>query len=72
MRELLPLKNDAWRDEDEPRLSPAQFAARITLQSVNAYGSFGFWHDDGDLFWGHSVQVTGNLKEGPKDADIPG
>jgi hypothetical protein len=46
----------------------------MTLQSVSTYAddSFGFWHDDGDLFWGHAIQVTGSLKEGPKDADIPG
>jgi hypothetical protein len=29
-------------------------------------------HDDGDLFWGHSIQVTGTLDEGPTDADISG
>lgn len=51
----------------EKPLTAAQFLKRMKLQSVNADpdGSFAFWHDDGDLFWGHSIQVTGNLKGRP-------
>ena len=40
--------------------------------SVRNNGSFDFWHNDGDLFWGHSIQISGNLTDGPKRADIPG
>jgi len=40
--------------------------------SVDADGEFTFSHADGGLFWGHSIQIAGNLKEGPNDADIPG
>jgi hypothetical protein len=74
VRELLALKNETWRDEDDPELSADDFLGRMKLQAVTAYadGSFEFWHDDGDLFWGHAIQVSGNLAQGLTNADIPG
>ncbi len=71
---LLPLKNDTWLDDGEDEVTPTQFRGRMRLESiaVEADGSFTFWHNDGDLFWGHSIQVVGNLRDGPTDADIPG
>lgn len=74
VQELLPLKNDSWLGEDEEPLTPAAFRARMRLDAITVYpdGEFTFWHDDGDLFWGHSIQVNGTLLEGPTDADIPG
>jgi hypothetical protein len=69
---LLPLKNGAWLDEDE--VTPETFKSRMMLNAiaVESDGAFTFWHDDGDLFWGHSIQVWGDLESGPTDADIPG
>ncbi len=29
-------------------------------------------HEDGGMFGGHAINVSGNLQEGPTDADIPG
>ena len=74
VQELLPLKNDAWLGEGEAELSADQFDGRMMLESVTVYpdGSFEFWHNDGDLFWGHSIQIGGTLSEGPTQADIPG
>ena len=71
---LLCLKNETWLEEDEPPISESEFIERMSLQSISVYpdGSFEFMHDDGDLFWGHAIQVTGNLHDGPTDADIPG
>jgi hypothetical protein len=71
---LLELKNDSWLEEDEEPLTASQFVERMTLESITIYpdGGFDFLHNDGDLFWGHSIQVTGTLREGPTDADIPG
>jgi hypothetical protein len=71
---LLPLKNDVWLDDDEEPLTPEAFEARMTLQTIALYpdGSFDFFHDDGELFWGHAIQVWGSLSEGPTGADIPG
>ena len=71
---LLPLKNDAWLNEDEIELVADDFEKRMSLESiiVNADGSFDFWHNDGGLFGGHSIQISGSLSEGPQHADIPG
>jgi hypothetical protein len=72
--ELLPLKNESWLGEDESEFDAAGFLRRMRLQSITAYpdGSFEYWHEDGDLFWGHSILVRGTLADGPTDADIPG
>jgi hypothetical protein len=74
VRKLLPLKNEAWLSEGERELTAMDFKARMVLVSitVRGYGRFEFWHDDGDLFWGHSIQVSGNLRDGITGADIPG
>jgi len=74
VKELLPLKNEYWLSEGEKALTPDEFKARMSLQSVSIFsdGEFEFWHDDGDLFWGHSIQISGSLKDGPTRADIPG
>jgi len=74
VEELLDLKNDAWLDENESELTAEQFLAAIELTSITiSYdGEFEFWFDDGDLFWGHSIMVSGNLKDGPTDAGIHG
>ncbi|HET6251983.1 MAG TPA: DUF2262 domain-containing protein [Tepidisphaeraceae bacterium] len=54
---LLPLKNSSWLDVDEPKLTAKGFLAKMKLESITIYadGSFDFWHNDGDLFWGHSI-----------------
>lgn len=71
---LLALKNDTWLDEDEEELTPKQFTERMRIQtiSVDPSGAFEFWFDDGDLFYGHSIMVSGDLAAGPTDADIHG
>jgi len=74
VNKLLPLKNEAWLDEDEKEVTSDQFKKRLVLEAITVYpdGSFKFWHDDGDLFGGHSILISGNLTDGPLDADIPG
>jgi hypothetical protein len=74
VQELLPLKNGEWIDEDGIRLTAEKFKARMSLESITIYidGSFAFWFDDGDLFFGHSIQISGSISEGPTQADIPG
>jgi len=75
VHDLLELKNDTWLDDDrdEP-LTPTEFLDRVTLTSVTVEtdGSFGFWFDDGDLFWGHAISVSGTLADGPLRAGISG
>jgi hypothetical protein len=74
VRELLPLKNDAWLGDGEAELTPADFQARMQLVSISIGGDgrFEFWHDDGDLFGGHAIEIRGNLKDGLMDAGIAG
>jgi hypothetical protein len=74
VQEMLSMKNGTWLDEDETELTADQFKARMTLEAITIYpdGSFEFWHDDGDLFWGHSIQVAGDILNGLKDAGIHG
>ncbi len=72
--ELLDLKNDNWLDEDDEPVTRVGFLSRMDLISiaVDADGSLDFWHDDGELFYGHSILVSGSLTDGLTSADIPG
>jgi hypothetical protein len=74
VEELLALKNEVWLQDGEDELSPQDFISRMTLRSINIdeSGLFVFWYDDGDLFWGHSIEVVGDLSNGPMHADIAG
>lgn len=74
VEQLLSLKNDVWLNEDESPLTAEEFKSRMTLEliSIDPNGEFTFWHDDGDLFWGHSIEISGSLKDGLQRADIPG
>jgi hypothetical protein len=71
---LLPLKNRLWLDDDEADLTADEFLQKMSLESITACaeGRFEFWHSDGELFWGHSIQINGTLADGPTRADIPG
>jgi hypothetical protein len=74
VQQLLPIKNEHWLEEGERPLTADQFKARMSLDSISFRdgGRFEFWHHDGDLFWGHSIQVSGSIGDGLTDADIPG
>ncbi|HEY7770924.1 MAG TPA: DUF2262 domain-containing protein [Longimicrobium sp.] len=74
VQSLLPRKNESWLDEGEAKMTPAGFRAGLRLESVtvDAEGGFTFWYDGGDLFWGHSIEITGTLRDGPTRADLPG
>ena len=70
--ELTGLAND-WA-EGEEELSPEDFIARMELAAIQVApeGEFEFWFDDGQMFYGHSIHVTGNLQEGPNWAQMEG
>lgn len=72
--QLLQLKNDAWLDEDEDDVTADAFYQCMTTKSIVVYphDRFQFTFDDGDLFWGHVIQVSGDLIEGPTGANIAG
>jgi hypothetical protein len=72
--ELLELKNGLWLGDDEKKFTPRRFKERMRLESISVDpdGSFEFTFDDGNLFWGHVIQVSGTLSEGPTHAGIAG
>jgi hypothetical protein len=74
VEQLLPLKNGSWLDEDEEEMSADEFLSKMSLESISVdeVGDFTFWHDDGDLFWGHAIQISGDFTNGLTQADIPG
>lgn len=71
---LETLKNEGWLDEDEAPLTEADFLSRLTLRAltVDEFGHFTFWYDDGDVFWGHAIEAHGTLADGVRGADISG
>ena len=71
---LLGLKNESWLDEGEAQVTADQFERLMKLESIvfESDGGATFYHDDGDLFWGHSIQVTMSSEDRFIDADIPG
>lgn len=72
--ELLDLKNSTWLDDDERPITAEEFKARMRLESitVESDSSTTFWHDDGDLFYGHSIQVSIDADDHCTGVDIPG
>jgi hypothetical protein len=73
-KELLNLKNESWIDEDETSLNAEEFKSLMTLESVvfNGAREVTFYHDDGDLFWGHTIEVRMNESDQFYQAGIAG
>ena len=78
--QLLEQANDwaqdaAGNEDGEPEeITREQFMERLELDAVqiSADGRFEFWFNDGDLFWGHAIHVTGALDQGPEMAQMEG
>lgn len=67
--------NDEWQDDQEkPKLSLESFCQRVKLSSlsVSSSGKIKAYFEDDDIFWGHQIKVSGNLKKGLLDADLVG
>lgn len=75
--DLLASAND-WagqlEDEEPQEITKEQFMGRMELESIEirADGSFEFWFADGDLFYGHSIHVSGDMENGPDEASMEG
>jgi hypothetical protein len=74
VEQLLPLKNRSWLDEDEEEKSADEFLAKMSIESISIdeSGDVTFWHDDGGLFLGHAISISGTLSEGLANASIAG
>ncbi|MFR5077481.1 MAG: DUF2262 domain-containing protein [[Clostridium] innocuum] len=55
-----------WQDEAEDELRADDFARRIRIEAVNVSqdGEFELYYDDGDIFAGHVIIVSGNMEKG--------
>ena len=74
-KELTKLACEWAESEEEAALiTEESFAKRISLSLlwVTAGGSFTAYLDDDELFFGHSIAVSGSPKEGLLSADIEG
>jgi hypothetical protein len=71
---LVELKNDSWLGEDEEEVSEADFQQRLALAAVSAEadGEVSLYYDDGDLFFGHSIDVRGVVGGEFHDASLSG
>ena len=65
---------DAAEGEEPEEITREQFMERLELDAVqiSADGRFEFWFNDGEMFWGHSIHVTGSLDQGPEMAQMEG
>ncbi|WP_338754755.1 DUF2262 domain-containing protein [Bacillus sp. FJAT-52991] len=75
--ELVELANEWLQDDDEAEIdeiTKEMFMDLITLNSIIVYpkGDFEIFFLDGDIFWGHSIIVSGNIHEGLTSAEIAG
>ncbi|WP_339729525.1 DUF2262 domain-containing protein [uncultured Gimesia sp.] len=72
VQELLPFKNESWRDDGEAEIDAQQFNSNIDLETilVNDDGSFEFWFDDGEMFGYHMLYCRGDLTKGIFEASL--
>ncbi|MEL6610630.1 MAG: DUF2262 domain-containing protein [Bacteroidota bacterium] len=71
---LFEIWDCGWRQPTDTEDTPEAFVARMTLDTVacSPDGAFEFWYDDGDLFAGHAILVSGTLADGPTEATLAG
>lgn len=67
-------KEGAEEGEEPEAVTREDFLEQMELESVQVYGDgrFEFWFNDGGLFWGRAIHVTGSLTEGPTGAQMEG
>ncbi len=71
--DLFKLWDEVWR-EGRQSLSRSEWLGRIILKSISVYasGEFLAYFNDGDLFFGHTIELTGSMAEGAHTARIVG
>lgn len=64
----------AEEDGASEDMTPEEFAQRLELDAIQVddQGGFTFWFTEGEMFWGHSIRVSGTLAGGPDDAQMEG
>lgn len=75
--ELVELANEWLQDNDEAEIdeiTKEMFIDFMKLDSISVYpeGDFEIFFFDGDMFWGHSIIVSGNINGNFTSAEIAG
>ena len=65
------------KDDKSVPLTEDDFVKRISLNEIviddaEEEGEYTLWFSDGDIFWGHVITVSGNIKSGFTDSNIEG
>lgn len=70
---LTDLAND-WLEDGNEKITKNDFINRISLSEiiVDFKGNYNAFYDDGDMFDGHTIDVSGNIKTGINSANITG
>lgn len=70
---LYEIWHDNWNEDDE-QLDREEWLARTRLETIDVdeAGNFNAFLEDGDLFWGHSIMVSGNIQTGIASANLAG
>lgn len=76
-QKLLDLANDWLEDDDEAEvdeITEEMFINLMEFSSLTVYpdGDFNMYFYDGDMFWGHSIIVSGNINGQFTSAEIAG
>ena len=61
-------------EEKRPPITEEAFAKNIKLSSILTYGGTEFtaYFDDGDMFFGHTIEVDADIEKGVESADLMG
>ena len=72
--ELTDTANDWLEEDDAEELTKEDFTKRLSISEVcvSTDGNFDIFYNDGDMFGGHVVIVSGNIETGIEDADMAG
>lgn len=76
-KQLLELANEWLQDNDDAEIdeiTKEMFINLMRLDGISVYpeGDFEIFFYDGDMFWGHSIVVNGNIDGNFTSADIAG
>jgi hypothetical protein len=71
---MLPLKNEDWLEPEEKPITAREFRKRISITNIDFYsdGSSAIYCNDGDIFWGHLIQISIDKNGKYQNADIVG
>lgn len=73
---MVDISNE-WNEDQDDWTGPIDrdgFIARIALESIVLHEDdrFEAYFNDGNLFWGHSIVVSGTMADGPQEAATAG